>query len=207
VVPPLAYYYQDDPNVRGMADQKLLGRDLLIAASTDPDERTRYVYLPAGEWIDRRTGERYDSPGRWYGPFPLYVEGRFRLPTFARAGAIVPRMYVDEKTMNALGRRSDGSVRDELIVSVYADDAPSAFTLYEDDGETVAYREGAVRTTLISQLQGRKQVTVTISTPPSARSRSTAGRWCGMGRETRSTRPTRGGTAPPTGGSSPARAR
>jgi alpha-glucosidase (family GH31 glycosyl hydrolase) len=166
VVPPLVYYYPDDPNVREMGDQKLLGRDLLVAAVTTYGERGRCVYLPAGDWIDVHTGQRYRSEGAWFGPFPTQVDtadgARFRLPMFARAGAIVPQMHVDERTMNATGRRTDGSWRDELIVRVYADETPNTFTLYEDDGRTVAYQRGEVRTTALSQVQAEDGVTVSI---------------------------------------------
>ena len=81
---------------------------------------------------------------------------------FARAGAIIPRMYVDDQTLNIMGKRADGSVRDELIVGVYAGAPPSSFTLYEDDGETIAYQSGEVRTTVISQRQTGAGVTVTL---------------------------------------------
>jgi alpha-glucosidase len=122
--------------------------------------------LPAGEWVDFYTGQRYRSRGAWFGPFPTWAEtpqgARFRLPLFARAGAIVPQMHVDERTMNALGRRTDGTVRDELVARVYADETRSAFTLYEDDGRTVAYQRGEVRTTPLSQVQAGGRVTVTI---------------------------------------------
>jgi alpha-glucosidase len=181
------YYYPNDPNVRTMGDEKLLGRDLLVAAVASfgsqvgsPNEE-RCVYLPAGDWIDVHTDQRYRSEGAWFGPFPTVVEPpeempegamaqtagdapetRFRLPMFARAGAIVPRMHVDDRTMNAFGRRTDGSRRDELIVQVYADETASAFTLFEDDGRTMAYQRGELRTTTLSQVQTEDGVRVTI---------------------------------------------
>jgi alpha-glucosidase len=71
-------------------------------------------------------------------------------------------MYVDDKTMNIMGKRTDGSRRNELIVRVYPDGISSSFTLYEDDGKTIAYQNGEVRTTVISQLQADDGVTVTI---------------------------------------------
>ena len=71
-------------------------------------------------------------------------------------------MYVDEQTMNALGKRQDGSTHDELIVRVYADEHQSQFTLYEDDGVTTAYQRDAVRTTVISQQHSNGRVTVSI---------------------------------------------
>jgi alpha-glucosidase len=62
-----------------------------------------------------------------------------------------------------MGLRQDGSVHNELLLRVYASLEASSFTLYEDDGETIAYQHGEVRTTLISQLQSGSQVTVTIA--------------------------------------------
>jgi len=163
VVPPLVLYYPDDTAVRGMAAEKLLGRDLLIAAVAAYGQTTRDVYLPAGKWINYHTNEWVESRGEWLRGLPLRVNGVFRLPTFARAGAIIPLMHVDDKTMNVLGKRADGSRRDELIVRVFADEQPTEFTLFEDDGETIAYQEGAVRTTLIRQQRSAGCVTVTIA--------------------------------------------
>lgn len=60
-------------------------------------------------------------------------------------------MAVDEQTLNVAGQRADGSTRDELVVRVYAAKDPTRFTLYEDDGESVAYQRGEVRETDISQ--------------------------------------------------------
>lgn len=166
VVPPLVLYYQDDPQVRQIGGEKLLGRDLLVAVVAKYGQKTVDVYLPAGEWINYHTNQpvviRPGRPG-WIRALPLYVDGRFRLPMFARAGAIIPQMYVDEETMNVLGKRADGTRRDELIARVYAGETPSRFTLYEDDGETVAYKSGAVRTTVISQEQKGAIVTVKIA--------------------------------------------
>jgi alpha-glucosidase (family GH31 glycosyl hydrolase) len=162
VFPPLVLYYQDDPNVAQMGDEKLLGRDLLVATSSTDGQSARDVYLPRGIWINYHTNEWVSSNGEWLRSLPLRVDGVFTLPLFARAGAIIPEMYVDEQTMNALGKRQDGSTHDELIVRVYADETPSQFTLYEDDGVTTAYEHGAVRTTVISQQRSGDVVMVDI---------------------------------------------
>jgi alpha-glucosidase len=162
VVPPLVYYYQNDPNVREMSDEKLIGRDLLMAIITQYGETQRDVYLPAGTWVDFYTNEWIDSSGTWLRGVSAMREDLFRLPLYARAGAILPMMYVDDKTMNLLGLRSDGTVRDELIVRVYANSEQTQFTLYEDDGQTIAYQQDQTRTTLLSQQQAGDRVTVTI---------------------------------------------
>lgn len=163
LVPPLVYHYQNDPNVREMGSEKLIGRDLLVGVVAGAGERQRNMYLPAGTWYDYHTNQQYVSAGQWYSDIPAWVNGRFRLPAFARAGAIVPKMFVDDKTMNALGRRTDGSTRNELVARVYPDATASSFTLSEDDGSTVAYQGGAVRTTAIGQQLSGSTATVTVA--------------------------------------------
>lgn len=151
VVTPPVFYYQNDPNVPGLGAEKMLGGELLIAAVAEHGQQTTDVYLPAGTWFDYHTHERHESTGVWMKDVPLYRDSRFRLPMYARAGAIIPLMPVDEQTMNAVGRRRDGSRRDELIIRVFADVGPWSSFLYEDDGETTAYQHGDVRRTLFSQ--------------------------------------------------------
>lgn len=163
VFPPLVYYHQNDPALREIVDEKMMGRDLLIAQVATYGLKERSVYLPAGDWYDYYTHTLYHSDGEQLGPFPLYQDGKFQLPFFARAGALIPQMHVDDQTMNILGQRSDGSLRDELIVRVYASPTATSFTLYEDDGVTVSYQTGAVRTTILSQGQTDQGVRVTIA--------------------------------------------
>lgn len=110
------------------------------------------------------TNEWFHSTGETFSGLPEYRSGIFRLPLFARAGAIIPTMYIDGQTGNALGFRRDGVAHNELIVRVYASPAPTEFTLYEDDGETTSYKTGAVRTTKFSQQRATgTSETVTIA--------------------------------------------
>ncbi len=164
VIPPLVYYYQDDGNVRQNANEKMIGPELLVAVEADYDITVKNVYLPAGNWYNYRTNAFYPGTGgRNIGNINLYDNGKFKLPLFAKAGALVPLMQVDDQTANALGKRRDNTNRDELIARVFADPTPSVFTLYEDEGTTTAYLTGAVRTTELSQTQSGNNVTVTIA--------------------------------------------
>lgn len=140
MIVPLPCYYQNDPNVRQMGNEKLTGRDLLVGAVARHGEYARDMYLPAGRWINYHTNEWIESVGQTVKDVPVYRSGLFRLPVFAKAGAILPQMYVDADTKDAYGRRKNNSkTSDELILRVYADSAPAGFTLYEDDGETLDY--------------------------------------------------------------------
>ncbi len=162
VFPPLVYYYQTDTTVRELGGQKLIGRDLLVAGIAESDATENMVYLPAGMWVNYHNGEWMDSIGEWIGPVSLYPQDHFTLPVYARAGAILPQMYVDEGTLNIMGKRLDGLLHDELILQIYASPEPTEFTLYEDDGETIAYRSGEVRTTIITQQLLEEKVVVSI---------------------------------------------
>lgn len=156
VIPPLVFYYQNDPNVRTMGHEKLIGRDLLVGVVAKHGEYVRNVYLPKGMWVNYHTREWFKSVGEWVNNFAVYIDGVFRLPVFARSGAILPQMYVDEQTKDVFAHRKEGTLRNELIVQVYADATPSMFTLYEDDGETIRFTADqrpfySTRVTKISQ--------------------------------------------------------
>ena len=127
--------------------------DLLVGVVTgegppNPNPQTqRDIYLPAGAWVDYHTNQWFHSTGQTFTAQPEYINNVFRLPTFARAGAIIPKMYVDGNTMNILGMRTDNSIHNELIAWYTPRSTPSSFTLYEDDGQTVAYQGGAYSAT------------------------------------------------------------
>ncbi|HUF65911.1 MAG TPA: TIM-barrel domain-containing protein [Gemmatimonadaceae bacterium] len=160
---PLVHYYQNDTSVRTNGRDKLIGRDLLVATVARHGDTIRDVYLPRGRWVDYYTNQSHSSAGELLRGVPLYRDSLFRLPLFARAGAIIPQMHVDEKTMNVEGRRTDGSRRDELLLRVYADSQESSFTLYEDDGWSVAYESDSVATTRITQQRRPGSAVVTIA--------------------------------------------
>ncbi|MGF1641591.1 MAG: TIM-barrel domain-containing protein [Rhodospirillales bacterium] len=168
LMPPPVFHYQDDPNLRGVGNQKMIGRDLMVAIVAGHGEYQRDVYLPAGRWTNYHSNE-WVSGGTSLGKVPVYRGGILRLPAFVRAGAILPKMTVDAGTKDAFGARKAGAPRDELIVRVYADPTASAFTLFEDDGTTLGYTADGRptyhhRTTRIGQQRtAADRVTVTIA--------------------------------------------
>jgi alpha-glucosidase len=69
---------------------------------------------------------------------------------------------VDEKSMNALGQRTDGSSRPELLLRIFPSPRATSFTCYEDDGETIDYQKGIYAETLVTQQIKGRTVQVTI---------------------------------------------
>lgn len=162
VFPPLAYYYEDEPDALALGDEKLIGRDLLAAPSFRLGETSRNVYLPAGDWVDWRSLVVHHSAGQWFSDVPLMQEGAYAVPLFARAGAIIPMMRVDDQTRDAFNSARDGAARDGLTLRVFPSPEPTQFTVYEDDGRTVDYLRGRLRATTVSQQAGKDGVRVTI---------------------------------------------
>jgi len=117
-----------DSTARGVNDQYLLGRALLVAPVTTFGARSRSVYLPAAGWYDFYTG-RFIQGGR-----TIEAEAPAeRMPLFVRAGSIVPIGQPIEWT-----RAAEGA---PITLLVYRG-ADGHFTLYNDDGVSNGYKHG-----------------------------------------------------------------
>ena len=74
-------HYPDDPQARGLGDEFLWGRDLLIAPVYAKGATSRDVYLPKGEWYDWWTRERSSGGKRVRRLVDLST-----MPIYVRAG-------------------------------------------------------------------------------------------------------------------------
>ncbi len=139
---PLFYEFPADPATYELSDQFMLGPALLAAPVVAPGAEYRHVYLPAGDWYDWWSGERFVGPQHLLVHAPLD-----HLPLFARGGAIVPcgpaMAHTSEKPL------------DPLTLHLYPGNG--SFQFYEDDGVTMAYQRGACCTTVyrLRQENGR----------------------------------------------------
>lgn len=162
VFPPLVYHFEDEKVAQKLTDHKMIGPWLLAAMITEYKTIDRRVYLPKGVWFDYQDYTRFESEGEWFSGIPLVRHLRVMAPLFAREGAIIPRMGVPENA-NSSGKRYDKSQHDSMSLRIYPSEAGSDFTLFEDDGETIAYRSGAVRITRIRQKMTKDKINVEIS--------------------------------------------
>ena len=138
----LPFDFRNDPGVRDIADEFMLGPTFLVCPVYRPSwygprskpiehgPHTRRVYLPDGaEWFDFWT-DRLLSGGQ-----VVEVDAPLdRIPVFVRAGSIVPIGPVRQHT----GEAPDAPF--ELHVYPGRD---TYFTLYEDEGDGYAYEQGA----------------------------------------------------------------
>lgn len=161
IFPPLVYYYQKDVNVFDKGNHKMIGEYLLGVGTSDHFVKTTDVYLPEGIWYDYYTNEEFKN--NLYKDVPLFRNGLFKLPLYAKAGAIIPTMHIDEFSMNVLGKRLNNTQEDAIGAKIYPSAQATSFTLYEDDGQTNDYKNGKFCTTLISQELKNQQLKVSFS--------------------------------------------
>jgi alpha-glucosidase len=136
VMRPLWFEFPRDKKTYLIADEYLLGKDLLIAPVVKEGMREREVYFPAGaDWIDWWTGEKYE------GGKPHVVKAPIdRLPLFARAGSVIPTQPVIQNT----GEMK--SVPITLTIAAGIATGQSATSrLYQDAGDGYGYRAGEWR--------------------------------------------------------------
>jgi alpha-glucosidase len=153
----LAYAFPEDDAAVVVDDQFLLGDALLVAPILDEDAQGRAVYFPTGTWVDVETGERRTGPARAEVAAPLDV-----LPLFAREGAIVPLGPV----MQYVGERPTDPVT--LACYLGAPGSRAAGVLYEDDGQTLAYRSGTMRHTRFAASHAEDRIQLDMAGPEGA---------------------------------------
>ncbi len=152
VVRPLMMEFADDPRAVGIDDQYMLGGFLMAApVSCTSLYATRPVYLPAGcRWMDYNNGYVYEG-----GQSIQYTSHCSVLPLFVRMGAVIP--------MAGKGKNTQDSNDPNLYVELYPDAGETAFTLYEDDGISYDYEQGAYCTTEISTWRSKDGLNAAVS--------------------------------------------
>lgn len=127
IMRPLVFHYEKDEVVANCNDEFMFGDKILVAPVVTQGTTKRMIYLPAGEWYDYWTKEKFAGPSWIIKDAPLDT-----CPIFIKAGSIIPMMepmsYVGEKPL------------DTLLLDVYPGEG--SCNHYLDNGEDFSYREG-----------------------------------------------------------------
>ncbi len=146
---PMFLEFPEDGETYGMQDQFLFGSDLLVAPVLREAATDRGVYLPAGEWYDFWTGARLAGK-RWHRAAVTLAS----IPIYVRAGAFVFRQPVVQHTGEMKGQ--------PLRVTAFPGSAPSETVYYEDDGESLDYRQGAFSNRRFAQRREASRLVVEV---------------------------------------------
>ncbi|HKW27702.1 MAG TPA: TIM-barrel domain-containing protein, partial [Verrucomicrobiae bacterium] len=148
---PLFLEFPEDESVAGTDDEFLFGDDLLVAPVLHEGAIEREVYLPAGDWFDYWTGRRFIGGRTIHVPVTLDS-----IPIFVRGGGFIFRQPVVQSTDEMPGN---------ALQVLVAPARESESTLYEDDGESLACRNGLFMKRRFRQARGDRQTTIAISAP------------------------------------------
>ena len=149
------YYEFDQEQAYEAKNQYFFGPSLMVCPITEKSNPKLNLakvraWLPEGRWSDIFTGLVYQG-GRWV----TLHRDLDSVPVLAKAGAIVP--------MYRSGDRNDLSLDQPMDIHVWR--GSGYYDLYEDDGETMGYRNGASLLTRISVEEDGDRVRLRIRAP------------------------------------------
>ncbi len=149
---PMYYHYPERKSAYECKNQFFFGTEIIVApitehTSTDNNMASVNVWIPEGRYTDIFTGRIYS--GKRFVKMYRDIEN---IPVLAKEGAIIP--------MSADGKSNSCANPVDMELLVYRGN--NTFTLYEDDGETLSYRDGAYLKTpfTVSEIGSKVQFTI-----------------------------------------------
>jgi alpha-glucosidase (family GH31 glycosyl hydrolase) len=139
-------HYPDEVNVRGISNQFLWGRDMLIAPVYEKDATSRAVYLPKGDWYDWWTNAKLSG-----GQTVTKSVDLATMPIYIRAGAIIP--------VDPIRQYTDQPVEAQTTLKIYGG-SNGQFILYEDDGVSLNYLQGQATLTRLTWNDRSRELTI-----------------------------------------------
>lgn len=127
VMRPLVLNYDQDPAVRNLNDEYMVGSKVLVAPIVDQGKTQRLVYLPAGQWIDFWNNAEYSGQQSVVAEAPID-----KLPLFIKKDTILPW---GNKVMHV-------SDEPEKIMTFRLFGEAGSYVHYQDDGTDFNYQHG-----------------------------------------------------------------
>ena len=155
LIRPMYYLYPNDERAYSVPNQYAFGTQLLVCPITEKTNPATGLagtkaFLPEGRYTDIFTGRAY----RGNCETVLYRD-ESTIPVLAKEGAIIPLSVNDTQ--------NDSSNPSEMELMIYYGDGE--FRLYEDDGVTNDYKNGAFCETPIKCFVEETSICVEISKP------------------------------------------
>ena len=153
LIRPMYYAYPDQEQAYTVPNQYLFGTELIACPITEKiDQKSQLasvrVWLPEGRYTDIFTGRVYQGPC-----MTSLCRDEASIPVLAKEGAILP--LAGEVTENGC------KLPEALEIHVYRGN--NSLTLYEDDGETMLYRDGAYAETEMTVAESESSLRFVIA--------------------------------------------
>ncbi|MCG8531890.1 MAG: DUF5110 domain-containing protein, partial [Desulfovibrionales bacterium] len=153
LITPMYYHHPEKEEAYSFPGQYYFGSELVVAPyTTQKDADTRLsrqvIWLPEGKWFNFFSGE-YHPGEKWYSCYG----GLDEIPLFAKSGAIIP--FASMTGWNSINNPE----KLELYIFPGAD---NSFELYEDAGESLAYKQGEYAITSFKQSWHENKLEFTI---------------------------------------------
>lgn len=137
---PMYYFYPREDNAYRVENEYFFGTQMIVAPITEKVSKTTNmasveVWLPEGRYTDIFTGRIYKGGKKFHMCRDITL-----IPVLAKSGTIIP-----------LDGRKDGNNCENpnsIELLIYRGDG--SFTLYEDDGETLNYKDGYFAETMFN---------------------------------------------------------
>ncbi|HEY89982.1 MAG TPA: DUF5110 domain-containing protein, partial [Thermoflexia bacterium] len=161
---PLYYEYPEEDAAYTARYQYFFGDQLIAAPFVYPADKEsglaeQDVWIPEGDWIDYQTQETFTGP-HWV----RLVGDLARVPMLLKAGAILPLAPAFEaQPAPRLKSGVTAALSPDKLVVEFFPGAENSFRLYEDDGQTEAYRAGEYEWTTIYNRPGETAWEVEIA--------------------------------------------
>lgn len=141
---PMIMEFPKDMNVVDMYTEFMFGDNILIAPVLHEGEREKSIYLPAGNWYNYFTKEKY--VGGTYYCIEVALED---IAVFVKEGSIIP---VYKEHINFIGEKHV-----EITLEIFK--GQGKLTYYEDDGISLDYKKGKFNIYEIESLNTETQNT------------------------------------------------
>ena len=147
IVRGMYFYYPQSEESYSYEKQYFFGENILVSPITQPGAvASTDVWFPEGEWTNYFTNEVITGPA-----VQTIAADYSSMATFVKAGGIIPlQPYSDY-----LGQKPT----DTLILKLYTG-ASGEFSLYEDEGKNLGYKDGQYATTLMKYNEESKKFTI-----------------------------------------------
>lgn len=127
VMRPLVLNYDQDPAVRQINDEYMVGTSILVAPIVNQGSTQRLVYLPAGKWLDFWNNAEYSGQQTIMVNTPID-----KLPLFIKKETILP--------WGNKGKHVSDQPEDVMTFRLFGD--CGAYRHYQDNGVDFKYQDG-----------------------------------------------------------------